>query len=283
MKMLTCAATRRRLQAYHDEELALGDQIAVAAHLEWCDACGEILTDMRELRDALRVSLPGRFALSEEFDLQEAVVSRINAEDRLSFAAWLRESFEDMHFVYAGASAMAAALVCMVVTLGMMRFATTEAPDSPAAMVKLLSSSRAGSWPGSNLNPVIVTPLVSVPRALDEPVWLTVGGGNDSELMLSAIVTREGRVGNLEVLNAWGNPLPAGSPGGQEYAVESLLDVASRARFEPASFAGSPIAVNMVWIVAHTTVRASKDPLDPALLRPGKKSASTASRADVRV
>ena len=37
MKVLSCAAARRRLQAYHDDELPVGEQIEVDAHLEWCD------------------------------------------------------------------------------------------------------------------------------------------------------------------------------------------------------------------------------------------------------
>lgn len=40
-----------------------------------------------------------------------------------------------------------------------------------------------------------------------------------------------------------------------EEVMLSLLDVAAAVRFEPASFAGVPVAVNMVWLLAHTTVR----------------------------
>jgi len=35
------------------------------------------------------------------------------------------------------------------------------------------------------------------------------------------------------------------------------MDAVSRARFEPAQVAGLPVAVNMVWLVARTTVRAN--------------------------
>ena len=35
----------------------------------------------------------------------------------------------------------------------------------------------------------------------------------------------------------------------------------SRARFEPATRKGLPVAVNMVWLVAHTTVRGKHPPL----------------------
>jgi hypothetical protein len=38
-------------------------------------------------------------------------------------------------------------------------------------------------------------------------------------------------------------------------SIEKLMDAMSRARFEPAQVAGLPVAVNMVWLVARTTVR----------------------------
>ena len=39
-----------------------------------------------------------------------------------------------------------------------------------------------------------------------------------------------------------------------------MLGAMSQARFEPARVAGLPVAVNMVWLVAHTTVRGTKAP-----------------------
>jgi hypothetical protein len=269
MKMLTCGATRRRLHAYHDEELSIGDQIAVSAHLEWCDRCASALDELRRIRDTLRAAMPGRIALAglsseEDLALQRTVVNRITAEETLSFGAWAHETFEDMHFVYAGLSAMAAALACGAIMLGMMRFATNERPDSPAAMV------RVHGTPGSNLNPVSVSLRLRMPRALDEPIWATPVVDSDAIFTLSAVVTREGRIGNLEVLNPNGGRWVANDRA-EAKAVEDLLGVVSRAQFEPASMAGLPVAVNMVWIVAHTTVRATKDPLDLRALRAAKK------------
>jgi len=273
MKVLTCAATRRRLDAYHDEELSFSDQIAVSSHLEWCDDCAEALDDLRRLRDALRQALPGRVALSVEQDLnlQATVVNRIKAEERLSFSAWLQEAFADMHLVYAGLSAVAAAIACLAVTLGMMRFATNERPDSTAAMVRMFAT------PGSNLYPVSASPRVRMPRALDEPIWATPAD-IDAHYTLSAIVTREGRVGSLEILNSTGGRwIP--SDGAEAKAVEDLIGTVSRARFEPASIliepssmTGLPVAVNVVWIVAQTTVRATKGPLELRALRAARKS-----------
>jgi hypothetical protein len=276
MKVLTCAATRRRLDAYHDEELSFSEQISVSSHLEWCDKCAAALDDLRRLRDALRHAMPGRVALStlsveEDLNLQATVISRIKAEERLSFAAWIQEAFADMHLVYAGLSAMAAAIACLAVTLGMMRAATNERPDSTAAMVRTFAT------PGSNLYPVSASPRVRMPRALDEPIWVTPAD-MDAHFTLSLIVTREGRVDSLEVLNSTGGRWVP-SDDAEAKAVEGLIGTVSRARFEPASIlfepssmTGLPVAVNVVWIVAQTTVRATKGPLDLRALRAARKS-----------
>jgi hypothetical protein len=61
---------------------------------------------------------------------------------------------------------------------------------------------------------------------------------------LSAIVTREGRVSGLEILNK-----------DQDLREAALVDKLSRGRLEPAQFGGSPVAVNLVWLVARTTVK----------------------------
>ena len=60
MKALTCAATRRRLHAFHDGELTVSDQIAVAAHLDWCDSCARALDDFQLIGVALRRATSGR-------------------------------------------------------------------------------------------------------------------------------------------------------------------------------------------------------------------------------
>ena len=172
------------------------------------------MDELRELRDALRRVMPGRVALStisveEAQNLQATVVNRITAEERLSFGVWLQDAFADMHLVYAGLSAVAAAIACLAVTLGMMRFATNERPDSTAAMVRMFAT------PGSNLYPVSAGPRVRMPRALDEPIWVTPAD-IDAHYTLSAVVTREGRVGSLEILNSSGRAMdPVGRRRGE--------------------------------------------------------------------
>jgi len=244
VRVLNCAAARRRLQAYHDGELPIGEQIDVSAHLEWCDDCVEMLTDMQLLRATLRTAAVASIALTGEEDanLHASVVSRVRAEDNMSFSTHVRALFDDMHFVYAGLGAGAATVACVMIMLSMMRFATSERS------------------PGSNQNPVVVDARMLMPRALDQ-VLMTAASkdGDEAVFTLSAVVTREGRIVNLELHQEDGQTPEAGSSDAQ--AVQNLLGAVSRARFEPAKVAGLPVAVNMVWMVAHTTVRA-KGPFD---------------------
>jgi hypothetical protein len=67
----------------------------------------------------------------------------------------------------------------------------------------------------------------------------------DSMLALSAVVTRDGSVADVSVLR---------NSTGRE-PMTSLLSAISQARLQPAELEGSPIAVNLVWLVAQTTVR----------------------------
>jgi hypothetical protein len=246
----------RRLHACHDHELAFADEIAVSAHLEWCPDCADALADIRLVRAAVRATAPGRTALSSEeaASLQRAILSRAQAERKASFLARVEGMLDDLHVVYAGLGAAAAAVACMIVVLGMLRFATSVRPDSLAAIVNMIAASR------SNENPVAIDWRVRLPRVLDG----AFSAGNryeDAVFTLAAIVTREGRIVNLELLHADSNQ----STADEAKLVKGLLDAVSRARFEPARVAGLPVAVNMVWLVARTTVHGGK----PALGLPG--------------
>jgi hypothetical protein len=216
---------------------------------------------------ALRRATSGRvpFSADEQVSLRGSVVDRMRAERTVSLAAQVQLMFDDLHFVYAGAAAAVAALVCVIVMLGMMRFATSVRPDSLAALVGLLT-------PGSNQNPVAVRDHVQMPKPLD-PGFSTgspVDGNGDAAFALAAVITREGRVANLELLHSIGEHEVV--PGTDEARiVANLLDAVSRARFEPASVAGLPVAVNMVWLVAHTTVRATARAVEPPALPVTKK------------
>lgn len=263
MKVLGCAATRRRLQAYHDEELPVGRHIEVDAHLEWCDDCAAALAELRELRSALRAATPGRVALTREDQIgfHASVVNRVGAENTMSWPVRVRAMFEDMHFVYAGLGAAAATVACVTIMLSMMNFA-------------------ALTNPGFNQNPVVVDARMLMERnVVDSTMYFTVStlrtrvldqggfdaaaGDDDGAFTWSGVVTREGRLVNLELHPEAGQTPAVGSS--EARAVESMLGAMAQARFEPARVAGLPIAVNMVWLVTHTTVRGTAGPALPAL------------------
>ena len=79
---------------------------------------------------------------------------------------------------------------------------------------------------------------------LPEPMPLP---GRATGVTFAVVVTREGTVSGLEVLDSSG---PA-SPSWPE-----LVDSAAAARFLPAEYRGAPVAVNMVWVVEQVTILA---------------------------
>jgi anti-sigma factor RsiW len=251
MTPLSCKVARRLLEAYHDDELPVGQQIAVGVHLDYCDACAAALEDLRAVRANLRESGAGRLALTpEEADVFEtSLLSRAEVEANASFSAWVRDLFDDMHLVYAGISAGVATLVFATIMFGTLRLATTVRPDSLGAIVSVLSS------PGSNENPVSNYGRVQLPRVLDvASATGRTASEDDAVFALAAVVTREGRISGLEFLHARG-----GKWVGEAGRIEGVMDAVSQTRFEPAVSDTGPVAVNMVWLVANTTVRPSED------------------------
>jgi hypothetical protein len=273
MKPITCSAARRRLPAYHDGELSVDDQLLVAAHVDWCDECAAALDDLALVGAALRASSPGRRATAadEWATLPSSVVARFKAERTLAFSASLRRMFEDLHFVYAGGAAACAALLFTVVMLGTMKLVGTTRPHSLAALVAVLT-------PGSNHNPVVARANLQMPKPLDQEFapLVAIDAGTDTVFALSATVTREGRVASLELLRAEADRY-LGEDEADARAVAGLLEVMAKARFEPANVGGLPVAVNMVWLVAHTTVRGqlhTPDTAAPATAIDGRRGAS---------
>jgi len=307
MKVLTCRAALKRLDRFHDEELPVADQIAVGAHLEWCSPCAAAFADLCLMRETLRApDVRATLSEDERETLRAAVVSRVRAERTASFPVRVRAMFDDLHLVYAGLGAAFAALVCTLSVATMLRFATREHPGSLAAIVKHFveaeqplaredastlghapaASPSAGATtgsPGSNENPVWLDGRVIAPVALNGGFATLVdpgSGSSDSVFMIHAVVTREGTVSNPELVHASSGQLPI-VPGTESAKVaENLMGAVSRARFEPARVDGLPVAVNMVWMVANTTVRADK----PLIRRPSasKKPVAWRPGADSR-
>lgn len=271
MKPLTCASARRRLQAFHDRELGVADQIAVNAHLQWCDRCAADLDDLRMVSTAMHALAPRRAMLTQDEAsvFTSTVVSRLQAEDDASMFTTLRQMFEDMHLVYAGLGAATATAVCLVIMLGMMRFATTDRPDSLAAVMTVLATPLECDS-GNDITDA------SGCRARWNERFARANEWDEQEAVfaLEAVVTRQGRLANLAVLRA--TPHHA-ALGGDLQVIEDLLDVVSRSRLDPRLATRLAIPI---WLYEQTTVRASKQPPQLDVPLPAKKTASgTRARA----
>ncbi|MBI3402618.1 MAG: zf-HC2 domain-containing protein [Acidobacteria bacterium] len=271
MKKLSCVTARRRLQAFHDQELPVPEQIAVSAHLDGCDACMASLADLQAIRAALHGIAIQRCVLSNEEAeaFASTVVSRHQAEDDASLLARVRLMFDDMHLVYAGVGAAAAALVCVVIMLSMMRFATSERPDSLAAIVTVLSTPiecESGNEADDTLG--------CRARWTERFQRANESAELDAIFTLDAVVTRHGRLANFAVLRASGLRGRRSSLG-QVELIDGLCDAVSRSRLDAVAAPGGAATPNMLRLVEHATVRANKQP--PALdvpLPPKKRAAN---------
>jgi hypothetical protein len=269
MKPLDCGAARRRLNAFHDGELSIEQQIAVASHLEWCDACAEEFADFGTMRDALQAVAPGRAALTHEQAavFTATVISRVKAEEQASLLTRVRGMFEDMHLVYAGVGAACATAVCSIVMLSMMRYATNERPDSLAAVVSLLAAPLDCDF-GADLADAssCKARLAARFQRANETAE------TDAVFALETIVTRQGKLTNVAALRSGRH-----ASASQANLIEGLLDHVSKSRFESVPQLRLPDFSSMVWLVEHATVRANntKPALDLPL--PPKKRAERAT------
>ncbi|MFN7984057.1 MAG: zf-HC2 domain-containing protein [Vicinamibacterales bacterium] len=287
MKVLICEEVRPQLEEYHDDELPVSDQIAVRAHLEWCDECSALFTDLRLMRGFIRAGAPGQLLDHDERSAFEAaVIGRARAEQDQSWSAQVRETLDDRHVAYACLGAVAATVFCVLVLANMLRLTNQAAPGSLAEVFRALATPKVVlpdvNAPGTDGNPVVVDAQMHMPRALDQIFVSPEPTSGEAVFTLSAVVTREGRLKNLEWHSPSGRTPKAGSR--EAEAVDTLLSAASVARFEPARVqGGSPIAVNMIWLVANTTVRGSKPAFDapPAELPPTGPPAPRKRRVDV--
>ena len=250
MTSLACAAVLRQLQAYHDDELQVADQIAVATHVDGCANCREALTDLEALGDTLRAAAPGRTPLpcDEAAGFTSTVVNRARVEDEASLLSSIREIFDDRRVVYSALGGATATLACLVIMLTMMRFAGDERTDSLAGMMNVIKAPAVVSEP-IVIRPVVVDARVMLPRALSS---FSDGDVDDSVLAVSGHVSSEGKVSNIEINDGLGGVAMASM---DTRRLEKFVDAVSRTRFEPVMKEGAPVAVNMVLFVAHTTVR----------------------------
>jgi Putative zinc-finger len=246
MKPLTCTTVRRHLTAYCDRELELGLHLAVRMHLGECDVCRLEADEIEALGRAVRESTAAR-RRPRRHDLaavRNGVIGRIQAERAYSVAHGVQRMIDDLRMLWAAAGATMATVVCVAALLGFVRLTLREMPYSMSAVIGALAD------PGSNRNPMSVDNRMLLPRpATTEEMSPPLLSGEEALLMLTAVVTREGELRDLALLEPGLRGLSAENP-----AVMKLLDTVSQTRFQPARAGGAPVAVNVVWLLAHTTV-----------------------------
>jgi hypothetical protein len=246
-----CADVRDRLEAFHDGELTIDERIAIQGHLGECVTCNLAAEELASLGSGLR-ELAARLSENdcpEPSLISYRVLERLGVEEQFSIRAQVTDWFQDMHLVWAGLGATAATLVCIVGSASVLHATSQERPNSMARVISVLAS------PGSNDNPIRLNYEMNAPRAVTDE-GIEVSGEEDVEYALSAVVSREGVVQGVEMINQG----PSNSPG-----VNAMLNEAYRMKFAPATARGDAVAVSMVWLVANTTVRGRHDETMQAL------------------
>jgi hypothetical protein len=281
IRYVGCDFAQAHLDAFADSELPMGDQVLVESHLRWCNICAARLEDLRTISASLRQGArvhdgghargQGSGTPAEQgvagalAAMQAEVLAQIDTEYEQSLTVRVHELFSDMRLWWPALGASAAVALCVGLTSGVWKATSAEQPTSLAAMIENLAD------PGSNRNPLRLDSAMYLPRVIDEGVLLdgmmlaqTPGDSHgDDVVAVAAIVTREGTIGGYALLEqAGGRPLAVGV-GTTTGDREDVLRAVRQSRFAPAQRPGvGAVAVNMVWLFARTTVKASHQAVD---------------------
>jgi hypothetical protein len=250
MLMMSCADVRRDLSAFHDEELPVGERIAIADHLEHCPGCAMEAEDLVTMREALQAANHAELVACGPMisRVQSDVIERLAAEDSVSLGTWISELLDDRRRAFMTTGAALAA--CVLVILGVLQLGIGRKgqPDSLAALLE----HEEEVWAARSERPVLlphVNPETIMPAAV-----VNQDDGEESSSAFAATVTEEGNLAQLEFL---GDNQGKKSPTSQRQMESNLMAAAATASFQPASKAGEPVPLNVIWIVTHRTVRAA--------------------------
>jgi anti-sigma factor RsiW len=287
MKHLLCASVNRVLEAYHDGELPVEEQIVVETHLSECYLCASEAKSLRMVRDALRASAEATVETTVFVNQhqQHAHQQRLSTAHAGAYAAAgqmdadLGESGVMMS-LDAQLASMSSAVVSRVkaeraqslpsriarlfedLHLVWAALAATTATVTAAAIVagvlyfapKERSDSLAGvlsalAAPGSDRNPMMLDKFIAPPRFEDEPIIENMPLTTEGTDVMLAVSGVVTQDGRLAFPS-----LVSTSPYSQAED-RRVMDQVSATRFEPATRGGAPVAVNFVWLLERTNVR----------------------------
>jgi anti-sigma factor RsiW len=265
---LPCDRAWDLLEPFVDDELPMSEQVVLEAHLRWCDTCQARVEDMRLIAGAVRAGSVVRpldpqvtAALTA---MRRDVLARVDAEHTQSLAVRGRELVTDVRYVWPALGATLALILCVYAATSVSRIARAVSPNSMAALIAVLAS------PGSDQNPLYLDADMLAPRGLFVGEALARIPEEEAAFAVAAVVTRQGRVSNYEVLS---------SSDLSEHA--AVRDMVSQSRFKPAQTPDGAVAVNVVWLLTRTTVKGSAKAEDAeiaptgALERPALHPASS--------
>jgi hypothetical protein len=243
----TCARVRDDLSAYFDEELPIGDRIAISDHLDQCPSCRLEADDVEAISMALQSTarvedvavMPGLSRLHTD------VLERWNAEEEASLGRTISDLFDDARRTSACVGVSVVTSLCLAMSAFGLAQSPIRHPESLKAAMTLSSRARTTD---------IYLPAVVLPRAYADAIMpATVVNRDDEEVAFAALVTADGYLEELELI---GERTRSGRRLPSHDELSELLNAAATARFEPARAAGTPVSQNVVWVVSHTTVRA---------------------------
>jgi hypothetical protein len=251
-----CADVREHLEAFYDGELSIEQRVAIQNHLGECVACSVAAEELTALGASIRefaAQVADRTS-DEPMRMTTRVIERLGVEEQFSVKSQVMALFQDMHLVWAGLGATVATMICVIGSASVLHAANQQRPGSFANVISILAN------PGSNENPMRLNYEMLVPPKDDtrplgvmaSPIAMTE---EEAEYALAAVVSREGRVQGVEVINPRGNST--------HRSVNAVLNDAYRVQFAPAQArGGDAVAVSMVWLVANTTVKGRIDDME---------------------
>lgn len=270
-----CEYAREHLDAFVDGELPVAEQVAVESHLRWCRTCAARVEDVRLIGDSIRVGSPAQSLAVDETravsDVHDSVVMRLRTERELSLGTRIRDMFVDTRLLWPALGAMVAMLSCVAVAGSLLQMASREQPESLKKMIETLSN------PGTESNPLRPGNTarydavfgkyidsnrsggISIPRVVDSGVMFEGISDQDAMFAVAAVVTRDGRVANYELLSS--ERIGESEKPVHANELAALGDLVRQSRFEPAQTSlGRTVAVNMVWLMVATTVKTPPPP-----------------------
>lgn len=259
-----CEVARPLLTEFVDGELPVPSQVVVESHVRVCRTCAAHLEDLQEIGSMLRVRADLMEPRADLSAMLAQVSWRVQAEQAMSWPVRLRRVCDDRRVAWSLAGATCGLAVCLLLTTGLAWGLEQQTADSLAAVMKVLAS------PGSDQNPMqldarMLPPRLAISEMSDDAPELSSLPKDDVVYAVAGTVTRQGRLVDYAVLH------DDRSGAAHEHSSDDfgltpaeLVRAVSRLRFAPAQSGGEPVAVNMVWIVARTTVRGTIGPAELA-------------------